>query len=345
MPLDPAKIKVVTSFKYDGTFRALCQEADGSRLLAGGDDNAIHVFDPAQTKAEAARWTKHDGYISALVALKEGGNSVIVSGSYDRQLIWWDAAAGKPLRSVEAHQGWIRQVAPTPDGSRLVSVGDDMLVKVWDAVSGKLIRSLAGHALKTPQGHVTALYAVAVHPGGKIVASGDRHGEVRVWDIDTGKVRATFQVPTLYTYDPRQRKRSIGGIRTLAFSPDGNLLAAGGVGQIGNVDGLGGPIHMELWDWRRPEARLVTGAKRQNGIINHLLFHPEGEWLIGGGGANGFLAFWKVKPLPEAAKDKKAAVPEHHLKFDGHAHRLVLDVARKRLYAAGYHKLDVWTLG
>src|SRR4051794_40378748 len=298
MPFDPARVKLATSFKHAGTFFSLCQDADG-RLLAGSDDFAIHVFDPAAKKTEAvAKWQRHDSYVSALAALKLGGKSVIISGSYDRSLVWWDAA-GKVIRSVEGHQGWVRQVVPTPDGSRLVSVGDDMLVKIWDAASGKLVRGLEGHATRTPQGHVTALYSVAVSGDGKWIASGDRHGEVRLWEAENGKLASTFQVPTLYTYDPRQRKRSMGGVRALAFSKDGQFLAAGGIGQIGNVDGLGGPIHLEVWDWKKPEARLITGVKRQNGMINQLLLHPEADWLIGaGGGGSGFLACWKIQPLP-----------------------------------------------
>src|SRR5207244_1453043 len=126
-------------------------------------------------------------------------------------------------------------------GLRLVSVGDDMMVKVWETDSGRLLRTLSGHALCTPQGHVTALYAVAVSPDGKHIASGDRHGIVNIWELETGKLIHGFQVPTLYTYDPRQRKRSIGGIRTVVFSPDGQSLAVGGIGQVGNVDGLAGP--------------------------------------------------------------------------------------------------------
>jgi WD40 repeat protein len=343
MALDPTKVKLVSSFKHSGTLVSLCQEPDGGRLFAGSDDFAIHVFDPAAKKPEAvARWTKHDSYVSALVALRQGEKNVVISGSYDRTLVWWDAASGQGIRSVEAHQGWIRHVVPTPDGSRLVSVGDDMLVKIWDAVTGKPVRSLEGHARLTPQGHVTALYAVAVSPDGKHIASGDRHGEVRVWETETGKSVSTFQVPTLYTYDPRQRKRSIGGIRAVAFSTDGNSLAVGGIGQVGNVDGLGGPIHLELWDWRKPQLHIATGAKKQNGIINHLVFHPDGEWLIGGGGANGFLAFWKFNPPTPGGK---MTVTDHHLKFDGHAHRLVLNVKQNQLLAAGYRKLDVWTLG
>src|SRR5439155_16218862 len=97
MVLDPAKAKVSSSFKTTGTFLALCQEPDSGRLFAAGDDSSIHVFDPAAKKADVAKWAKHDGYVSALVALKD----VVISGGYDRQLIWWDAVKGQPIRSVE----------------------------------------------------------------------------------------------------------------------------------------------------------------------------------------------------------------------------------------------------
>lgn len=339
MAFDPAKAKLTRSYNYPGTFYGLAH--DSHHLFGGGDDSAVHVFDLRADKKQAiAKWSKHQNYVSALLAVRRGNTPVVVSGSYDRHLIWWDANGGQPLRTVEAHAGWVRDLAATPDGGRLVSVGDDMRVKVWDADSGRLVRDLEGHAPLTPQGHVSALYAVAVSPDGRFLASGDRVGDVRIWETDTGKLAQRFEVPVLYTYDPRQRKRSIGGIRALAFSPDGRHLAAGGIGQVGNVDGLGGPAHVEVWDWQAPRRRFAAGAQGHKALINSLRYHPAG-WLIAGGGGSdgGLIAFWKT----DTAADGKEPVVTRH-KTDGHVHRIALNAAGTELYAAGFRKLEIWSL-
>jgi WD40 repeat protein len=351
--LDPDQLKLRAAHKQPGTFYSLAYDRCFERIYAGSSDYSIYLFDPAAEKPEPiGQWTRHDNYVSALVAFTTARQHWVVSGSYDRQLIWWDPEAGVPQHTVFAHDGWVRDLAATPDGTRLVSVGDDMLVKLWDAETGELVRSISGHAQQTPQGHVTALYVVTVSPDGKHLASGDRIGEVRVWETDSGKLAQSFQVPILYTYDPKQRKRSIGGIRSLAFSPDGKRLAVGGIGQVGNVDGLAGPVHVELWEWEKPQQLFATGAEGHKAIINHLQFHPSGTWLVGAGGGSddGIIAFWKTEPTvtqkkdgaSDAKEDGKNSVPAHRVKTDGHIHRFCFSPSCTELYAAGHGKVEFW---
>lgn len=341
MPLDPTKVKSKTLYKLPDTLYGLAVDPTRPYLYAGSDDNSVVVFDLAAEKKEPiARWKQHDNYVSAVVCVSRDAKPVIVSGSYDRKLIWWNEA-GEALRTVEAHEGWIRDLIALPDGNRLVSAGDDMLLKIWETDSGKLVQTLEGHAKRTPQGHVTALYVVAVSPDGKFLASGDRHGEVRVWETETGKLAQKFEVPVLYTYDPVQRKRSIGGIRSLVFSPDGNSLAAGGIGLVNNVDGLEGPATVEVWDWRKPERRWAAKAQGHKALINDLRFIADGAWLIGGGGGSdaGVLALWKTDNPADPPKD---AV--QRIKTDGHLHRIALSSDGATLYVAGYRKLEAWSL-
>ena len=70
---------------------------------------------------------------------------------------------------------------------------------------------------------------------------------------------ATVEAPTMYTWDPTARIHSTGGVRSLAFSPDGSMLVVGGTGKVGNIDHLDAKARIEVFDtlvgaepfWRR----------------------------------------------------------------------------------------------
>ena len=163
-----------------------------------------------------------------------------VSGSYDGRLIWWDLEGGGPAQKIEAHAKWVRDVAASADGTLVASVADDMVCRLWDAETGRKRHELSGHAPQTPHHFPSMLYACAFSPDGRHVATGDKVGHVVIWDVSSGRPAATLEATAFYTWDPRQRRHSIGGIRALAFSPDGARVAVGGIGTVSNIDHLDG---------------------------------------------------------------------------------------------------------
>ncbi len=79
---------------------------------------------------------------------------------------------------MKAHEG-VWSLAYSPDGSKLASGGWDQTIKIWDANTGKELRTIKAHL-----GTVTAL---AFHPNGQQIASGGLDGMVKVWNISAGK--------------------------------------------------------------------------------------------------------------------------------------------------------------
>src|SRR5262245_17477168 len=67
-------------------------------------------------------------------------------------VLWWWSSRWDELASLWGHRGAVRAVAFAPDGSTFASGGDDRTVRVWDAATNRLSRTLEGHT-----GKVTAV--------------------------------------------------------------------------------------------------------------------------------------------------------------------------------------------
>lgn len=326
-------VELTAACEHPGILFAMCFDAQRGKLYGAGTDAAVYRIDVNAEKPVLEKaWTHHDNYVSSMVRL----GATIVSAGFDRRLIWTNAESGEAVRTIEnAHDGWIRDVAAFPDGSRLASIADDMLVKLWDTESGKLLQTLEGHALQTPQGFATALYTVAVSPDGNTIATADRIGDVYLWNSDSGKLIRRFQAPAFYTYDATKRSRSIGGIRSVCFSPDGSRVAIAGIGAVTNVDGFVGPARVEVWDWNTGQ-RTLTVQDKHKAVLNHVAFHPTEPTLIaaGGGDSGGILGLWN-------GSDGKLI---HKAKPKGHLQRFELDPEGKRLFAVGHGGFQIWNL-
>jgi WD40 repeat protein len=322
------KLKVIQDLSRPEIVFCLARVSGSSRLFFAGSDGTIRNVDAAQAKAEPKDVGTHGGYVTGLAL---AGKSV-VSGGYDGRLVWWDMEARKQIRAVAAHTKWIRKVAISPDGKTIASVGDDMVCRLWDAADGKMLRELRGHLEQTPHHFPSMLFVCTFAPHGRFLATADKVGHIVVWDTEDGKQVRTLEAPGMYTWDPVQRKHSIGGIRALAFSPDGKFLAAGGISKINNIDHLDGKARIEIFDWHKGEKTHEYVDDKLKGILSHLAFHPKGDWLLGGGGANdGFFLFFDLKENKAIRKEKAAM----------HVHDFVLDEKGETIYAAGHGRIQM----
>ena len=328
---DPNTIKVAKSLNRPGIIFSVARLAEQSRIFVGASDAKIYDLDVLADAPAPQELIGHESYVTGTVLA--GGH--LVSSAYDGRLIWWDIETRQPIRTVEAHQRWIRELVVTPDGSRVISVADDMICRVWDAESGALVHELRGHQEQTPHHFQSMLYTCTVSADSSLLATGDRVGHNVIWDLDSGKQLAAVETPTMYTWDPKQRIHSIGGVRSLAFSPDAAQLAVGGIGQIGNIDHLGGPARLEVFDWQKNERTHEFSDEKIKGLNERLIFHPENKWLFAAGGDHaGFVQFF----------DLAAGKLIKHEKAPMHVHDAALDAAGNEICAVGHGKIVVWQL-
>ncbi len=126
------------------------------------------------------------------------------SGSYDRDVLVWDAASGDVVRSLSGHTGLINAVAWSPDGERVASASSDHSARIWDAAQGVELKVLIGHT--------DDVNDVRWSPDGMRIATASFDGTVRVWDT-AGRA---LQVAAHHRSD----------VNGVAWFPDGRRLAA-----------------------------------------------------------------------------------------------------------------------
>ena len=112
------------------------------------------------------------------------------------------------------HNGSAINVVFAPDGKSLVSSGNDHLVRLWDAATGKEIRRFEGHTANVD--------GLAFSPDGKVLLTSGMDATLRLWDVATGKEKQVLNGHQ-------------GGVNAAVWSPDGKYLASKGLDRTGRI--------------------------------------------------------------------------------------------------------------
>src|SRR5262249_52731940 len=152
----------------------------------------------------------------------------------------WETQTGKPAGALEGHTMALLQISFSPDGKTLVSAGHDATIRVWDFEKRAQVR-----AIPSPDGHW--IRSVVVSATGKL-AVGSFEGNYLL-DLQ-GKLLTTIPWKT----NPA----------VLAFSPDGQLLAA-----MNLMKGL-----VTVWDSNT--GKEVRSWRAHDGRNNGVAFSRDG---------------------------------------------------------------------
>ncbi len=203
-------------------------------LCAGSSaasEPASHTKDAR--RSGAGNLVGHGGPVKALRVDAASGRAL--TGSFDYTMMVWDVSGSMPrlLHRLDGHEGAVNAVAfvPGSGGDRVLSAGDDGVVRLWDIAIGKPLHQFRGHESK--------VVGLSVSPDGRWAASAGWDRKARIWDLErltAGPVLEGHRAP----------------VNAVAFSRDGASVYTasgdGGIGHFRRTDGqLDRIIHSQGW--------------------------------------------------------------------------------------------------
>jgi WD40 repeat protein len=207
-----------------------------------------------------------DGY-AASVAFSPDGRLLAVTGE-EGELKLWNARTLAPAGELEGMKGVSQALAFSPNGEELAAVeaatsaeavsATPQPLRVWDPRSG------------APTGFRAQSTAnlLAYSPDGKLLAAAATERGTEIREASTGKLI--------------ERLVNEGESRSVAFSPDGELLF------VGQYDGAGRLFSTRTW---RPVGQALEGAHTAR--ITFPAFTPDGRTLVTAA-ADGTVVLWDV---------------------------------------------------
>jgi hypothetical protein len=151
---------------------------DGHLAVTAGGDRSVIVWEAAQGKL-LQRLQGHSEAVRGAVFVP--GTDLVASAGMDGSVRVWDWKKNSTMRVMEVREvrthdrRGLRCLAVTPDGKRLLTGGEDGVVRLWEVQSVTQLERFEGH-----KGDV---YGVAISPDGRRAISGGSDRVIRLWGL------------------------------------------------------------------------------------------------------------------------------------------------------------------
>lgn len=230
---------------------------DGRTLATGGRDGTVQLYDVRARRSQGSL-TGHVGEVNAL-QFSPDGRSVAASSNDGPEVLLWDTRTRSRINSFDGHRSPVRHVLFSPDGETLATSSHiDRTTRLWNARTGRQLASFTG-----------ATGLMAFSPDGSVFVTGGREfSSVRLWDARTHRHLGDLKGLT-------------GMVASVAFSPDGDMLATAG------WDGK-----LRLWTVR--DRRLTSTITGHTDAAQSVSFTPDGRSLVSSG-RDGAARLWDVR--------------------------------------------------
>jgi WD40 repeat protein len=257
----PIRLRLAGQDGHAGSVMAAAYSRDGTRILTGGLDRSVRVWDAVTgafggTLGEPGQ--EHADWVWC-IAFSPDGRRVATGGKDGTVRIWpfpkpatgpWPAPMILRHFDAENTPVTVHGIAFDPAGARLLACCHDGSAHIWDVASGGEIVRLTGH-----RGFVRG---GAFSPTENLVVTAGQDNTARLWDLapfpltaPAGNAAPAILEPKLTLQPPSKDDQ---GFWSADFSPDGEWIVT-----------AGGDHLARLWDV--PTGQAITAIKGHDGAV------------------------------------------------------------------------------
>jgi WD40 repeat protein len=243
--------EILNRFQSNQNIRRVGVSQDGSWIVAGSETNQLQLWQTASSSPQAQIIEIPGKRSSSDSLCFAPDNSRLAIGRIDRQIFEFSLPDFERKSQLQGHEEFVRGLAYTPDGQRLISTSGDGTLREWN-----LANNVLGNIKVATDGQRT-FGTLAISPNGDQIAAASSNRSIQIFDQQL-KLARKFPV------------KHQGQIHSIAWSPNKPLIASAGTDRS-----------VRIWNTTSGESKLLSPPHLAD--IQRVVFSPDGNWLVSAG--------------------------------------------------------------